>query len=242
MKWGRGLLGRRQGQDEQADSMARYVLSIRMTGLGDRLICLGAAWLFARQTERILIADWRHGAYAPSAHQNVFGLCFTPVPELAGVKFIGDDRVGRLQLPRPRHPAMWNDDRLLREAYRRPAETIFAHRDAAVALIRARHDVAAPTVVFDSCVIDGLVSTADSRMFLSSLRPRNELTAAATAFRNKHLGTAPTIGLHVRHGNRAPTGHRGLLGFLPDRDSPLRASRQRRTRTGGSRRASPALY
>jgi Nodulation protein Z (NodZ) len=137
---------------------------------------------------------------------NVFGLCFTPVPELAAVKFIGDDRVGHLQLPRPRHPALWIDDGLLRAAYRRPADTIFAHRDAAVALIRGGGDVAAPTVIFDSCVNDGLVSTADSRAFLSSVRPRDELTTAAAAFRNKHLGTAPTIGLHVRHGNRLPWG------------------------------------
>jgi Nodulation protein Z (NodZ) len=172
--------------------MTRYVVSIRMTGLGDRLICLGAAWLFARNTGRTLVADWRHGAYAQSAHQDVFGLCFTAAPELAAVKFIGDDRVGHLQLPRPPYPALWNDDGLLRAAYRRPADTIFAPRDAAVALMRGGGDVAASTVVFDSCVSDGLVSLADSRTFLSSLRPRDELTTAAAAFRNKHLGAART--------------------------------------------------
>src|SRR4029450_5730529 len=39
------------------------------------------------------------------------------------------------------------------------------------------------------------------------LHPRDELTSAATLFRKKCLGATPSIGLHVRHGNRAPTGH-----------------------------------
>jgi hypothetical protein len=38
----------------------RYVVSIRTAGLGDCLICLGAAWVFARNTGRTLVADWRH--------------------------------------------------------------------------------------------------------------------------------------------------------------------------------------
>jgi hypothetical protein len=178
-----------------------------MTGLGDRLICLGAAWLFARKTGRTLIADWRHSVYAPDSKQNAFALCFESLPELAGVPFIGDDRVARCDLPRPRYPAFWNEDGLLAAPFRRPGDTSFADRDAAVERIRGGRDAAAPTVVFDACVNDGLVSLADCRTFLSALRPVAHVTQMVATFRNEHLGAGPIIGLHIRHGNGAPTGH-----------------------------------
>ena len=188
-------------------STNRYVISIRRAGLGDCIICLGAAWLFARHTGRTLIADWRRSRYAGNSATNAFALCFEALPELAGVPFIGDDRVAHLCLPRPRHPALWNDDALLAEPPRRSDDAFLADRDAAVALIRSRSDVAAPTVVFDACVNDGLVSVADSRTFLSDLRPVTGVTQLAAAFRESRLGTGPVIGLHIRHGNGARTGH-----------------------------------
>jgi|GEM_PF-2372766 len=198
-------LFRRRNPDEHGSN--RYVLSIRMTGLGDRLICLGAAWLFARNTGRTLVADWRYGAYAQGDKNDLFASCFEPLLELAGVAFVGDDRVASLRLPRPRYPTFWNDNALLTAPYRRPGGSIIADRDAAVALIRAGNDVAAPTVVFDACVNDGLVSLADSRTFLSALRPAADVTRQVAAFREEYLGAGRMIGLHIRHGNGARTGH-----------------------------------
>ena len=188
----------------------RFVVSVRSAGLGDQLICLGAAWCFARRSGRTLVADWRRSWYAPLRAQNAFSLCFEPLTDLAGVPFIGDERVTSLRLPRPRHPAIWNDDELLAAAERRPYETIQEDRDAAVALIRSGRDVAAPTVVFDVCVNDGMVSLADSRAFLSALRPVAPVRHAVATFRQEALGRVPFIGLHMRHGNNG-----NIMGHAP---------------------------
>ncbi|HWE63017.1 MAG TPA: nodulation protein NodZ [Chloroflexota bacterium] len=191
---------------KQEDS-TRYVVSIRPAGLGDRLICLGAAWLFARHTDRTLVADWRHGAYATRDGTNLFVLCFEPLPEVAGVAFVGDDRVAGLSLPRPRHPAHWNDDSWLASLPPRTSSALLEERDEAVAMIRAGGDVPAPTVIFDACVNDGLVSVADSRTFLSGLRPVSSVARQVAAFRDEQLRGNPFIGLHIRHGNGTPVGN-----------------------------------
>ena len=200
----RGMVRHRSRHGDRGRN--RYVVSIRLTGLGDRLISLGAAWLFARNTGRTLVADWRHGAYSTAGGSNLFALCFEPLPELAGVPFVGDDRLTGLDLPRPRHPALWNDEALLAAPERRPSSTLNADRDAAVAMILARADVPAPTVVFDACINGGLVATADSRTFLASLRPVPSIARKVAAFRKEYLRGGPMIGLHMRHGNGSPVG------------------------------------
>ena len=179
----------------------RYVVSIRPTGLGDRIICLCAAWRFARNTRRTLLADWRYSAYASGATKNLFPLCFQPQPILAGVPFIGDDMVAPMQLPRPRYPAIWENETLMHFPFLRPGATLLADRDAAVMLIRAGNDVTAPTVIFDACVNDGIISLTEARSFLSALRPVTHIAAHVTAFCEAHLRPGPAIGLHVRRGN-----------------------------------------
>ncbi|MFO1067885.1 MAG: nodulation protein NodZ [Geminicoccaceae bacterium] len=187
--------------------MSRYVLSIRHTGLGDRIICLGAAWRYARLTGRTLIADWRHGAYGEPGSPDQFATCFEVTPALAGVPFVGRYRHGQPSLPKPRLPAVWDDDDLLALPSRPGAENDTTERDAAVALIRSGTDVAAPVVVFDACVNDGLVDVAEARTFLEALRPVPAVAAAVDGFVRQEFGEGPAIGLHVRHGNGAPTGH-----------------------------------
>jgi hypothetical protein len=183
------------------DIHQRYVRSIRGTGIGDRLICLCAAWIFAHSTGRILIADWRFGAYSAPNSGNIFSRCFEQGEELAGVPFVGDQSVSAMAMPRPRHPAAWNDDRLLAFPFLRSPHTIFEDRDAAVALIRSGADVAEPVVVFDSCINDGVVSIADARRFLRALQPVETVTSGVRAFQQRHGGRRPMIGLHMRHGN-----------------------------------------
>lgn len=184
----------------------RYVVSRRNAGLGDRIICLGAAWLFARNTGRVLIADWRCSPYARDWKNNLFAKYFEPSRLLAGVEFIGDDRIAGLCLPRPIFPEFWNRDCRSPEPHFRSTEMILRDRDVAVTIIREGTDVPAPTVIFDACVNDGLVSLEDSRTFLSSLRPIPEVSAKVAGFRKHFFGAASIIGLHVRHGNAAEAG------------------------------------
>src|SRR5436309_1790770 len=47
---------------------------------------------------------------------------------------------------------------------------------------------------------------ADSRMFLSGLRPAPSVARKVAAFRKEYLRGDPMSGLHVRHGNGGPTG------------------------------------
>jgi hypothetical protein len=179
----------------------RYVVSFRRTGLGDRIICLCAAWRFAHYTGRILLADWRYSAYVSAPTKNLFPLCFEPQPTLAGVPFMGDESVARVRLPHPRHPAIWDNETLIRFPFLRPAAGLLADRDAAVTLIRGGDDVAAPTVVFDACINDAVDSLTDARSFLGALRPVASVAVQVAAFREAHLRPGPAIGLHVRHGN-----------------------------------------
>jgi hypothetical protein len=72
--------------------------------LGDKLICLCAAWLFARNTRRNLIVDWRYSHYLKKPI-NLFSLCFEHEGCLAGVPFKADDNIAK-NLPRPRFPGL----------------------------------------------------------------------------------------------------------------------------------------
>ena len=107
------------------------------------------------------------GNYTAPNSGNLFASFFEPSHEIAGVPFIGDDRVGFMRLPRPRHPPLWEDDLLLTGPFLRPPDTIVADRNAAVALIRSGADVDAASVVFDGCVNDGVVALANARDFLA---------------------------------------------------------------------------
>jgi hypothetical protein len=179
----------------------RYVVSIRMTGLGDRLICLAAAWLYARATGRTLVVDWRFGYLSPDSRTNGFSLCFRNRGQLGGVSIIADDSVARLAWPRPRYPLIWNIASLQRRPFLRPPASIESDRDAAVKLIRGNRDRPEPVVVFDACVNDGIVRFQDAREFFQSLQPVDSVTEAVDALRRERFLDRPVIGLHIRHGN-----------------------------------------
>src|SRR5579872_2866636 len=132
----------------------RYVVSIRMTGLGDRLICLAGAWLYARTTGRTLVIDWRFGPLSRD-RTNAFAVCFQNSNQLAGVPIVGDDRVMQLALPVPRFPFIWNNPALLKRPMRRPIDLMELDRRTAVSLIHDNRDRAEPVVVFDTCIKAG---------------------------------------------------------------------------------------
>ncbi|WP_374447889.1 nodulation protein NodZ [Stella sp.] len=183
----------------------RYALSRRNAGIGDCLVCLGAAWRFARTTGRVLIADWRGSPYSTERSTNLFPLCFEAPDRLAGVPFVGDQRVARLVSALVREPIYWNRDPGDPKQWERSPAQIFAARDRAVALIRSGGDRPERTVAFDACINDGLTALADARAFLDAVRPvervRRRLDAALAT-----LPPGPFIGLHARHGNGSPIG------------------------------------
>lgn len=179
----------------------RYVVSIRMTGLGDRLICLAAAWLYARTTGRTLVVDWRFGYLSPNYQSNAFAACFRNRGQMAGVPIIGDDTVAQLEWPEPRYPAIFNSGLLLHRPTLRPASSIEAHREAAVELIQTRKDRPEPVIVFDACINDGIVRFEDAHEFFRALQPVDAVAEAVEAFRRQQFGGAALVGLHIRHGN-----------------------------------------
>ncbi len=179
---------------------SRYVLSLRNTGLGDRLICLCAAWKFARDTRRKIIVDWRRSIYS-SDSSNLFPACFESALDLAGVPLLASESVETSFLPRPFYPLEWDRTDLIETPWHAPTDGFPGERDRAVALIRSGADVEAPTVVFSACVNDGIVSYQDARSCLEALRPIPSITETVNAYYDTHLRAGPWIGLHVRHGN-----------------------------------------
>lgn len=184
----------------------RYVVSIRSTGLGDRLASLAAAWSFAKSTARTLVVDWRFGGISADG-QNAFAQCFEPTPELASVPFIADRHMPAATLPSPRYPAIWNKDELLDFPFFRPSGALTDQRRA-VRLIRSQKDIPARTVVFDGCIADGAPDLTRLRQFYSALSPTSSIASQVAEFRRCRI-PAPCIGLHIRNGNGGDImGHR----------------------------------
>jgi hypothetical protein len=186
-------------------STTRHVVSRRTAGLGDLLVNLLAAWRFAEQTGRTLVADWRGSYYAQDPAQNLFCALFEPVSCLAGVPFVGRDDLSDIPYAEPFHPALWTRALLDRPPERAVADVI-ADRDAAVMLVRASEDVAAPTVVFEGCINDALPSAARCREVLAQLRPVARVRAEVEAFRAAHLDGRHVVAVHLRHGNGGDIG------------------------------------
>src|SRR5258708_8007546 len=160
----------------------RYTLSIRRAGLGDRLVCLAAAWIFSKRTGRTLVADWRFGAYSQGRASNLFTRVFDTRDNLAGVRFIADESVGGLALPRPRYPPLWNDDELLKRPFRRQDETLLADRAQAVHLVKEAGDLPAPTVVFDTCLASAPDLLSAARPFSTHLTPKSSASTLPAEF------------------------------------------------------------
>ena len=205
----------------------RYIISTRRTGLGDRLVSLGAAWRFARGSGRILVADWRFSAYSPDTRANLFTLCFEGASDLAGVPFIGDDSVGSLGLP-------GNPGRTVLEAVRhRLTGCRRLSLEEAERLLTGGRDIDGRGLLLDSCIADGSTPVEESRAFLSALRPVPRIASAVAAFRGG-LGEGPVIGLHIRHGNGGDVMDHGRFwsSFQPAIARCVAAVRHARTQFG----------
>ena len=179
---------------------ARFVLSLRITGLGDKLICLAAAWKYARDTGRVLIVDWRHSIYDRS-QRNLFASCFEVDSVLAGVPFIGSSTLDTEDLPRPIFPKLWEFGPLISCPWVLPTDRLEGEPEKSVKIIRSGIDLPEPTVVFNACVNDGIVSFRDAYQFLSALKPVKRVDGEVRNFLSTITSPDKLIGLHVRHGN-----------------------------------------
>lgn len=176
----------------------RFVLSVRRTGLGDRIICLCAAWKYARDTQRTLVVDWRHSRYSKKP-DNLFPDCFSNRSELSGVRLIAEPHFDTADLPRPIFPDRWMTDHDIGQHWQAPIDGLPGERDIAVDLIRSGNDLSDNTIVFASCINDGIVSFDDARECLTGLSVARSITTDVDRLTAK-IG-APMIGLHIRHGN-----------------------------------------
>jgi hypothetical protein len=212
----------------------RYVVSRRTAGLGDLLVNLLAAWRFAEQTGRTLVADWRGSYYLQDPAENLFCALFEPLSRLAGVPFVGLDDLSHVPYAEPFHPALWTRA-LLEHRPERGAADVMSDRDAAVALVRGGEDVSAPTVVFDGCINDALPSAARCREVLAELRPVASVHAKVEAFRAAHLDGRHVVAVHLRHGNGGEIG--GHARYWTDFDAAVErcaaAANAARDRLGG---------
>lgn len=172
----------------------RYVISTRRTGLGDRLVCLAAAWRLARITGRSLVADWRFSGYTAHAETNLFASCFEPASILAGVPFIGDDSVATLGLPGT------SERTFLEAVWHRLSGCRRLSAEKTLHAIHEGSDVAGRAILVDGCIPDWSMPLEEAREFLSALHPQPQFAEAVRAFRAS-LGEGPIIGLHVRNGN-----------------------------------------
>jgi Nodulation protein Z (NodZ) len=186
--------------DRQAEAGDRTVVSIRYTGLGDRLASLAAAWRYARCTGRTLVVDWRFGNFT-GVMENAFTQSFETMDTLAGVTFIADKNLSSVPLPKPRYPPIWESEGLIGLPILRQKDGYEADQKEAVALIREGRDIDAGTIVFDGCVNDGIVDLEETGCFFAALRPIVRIANDVASFRRETMGSKAVVGVHVRHGN-----------------------------------------
>lgn len=179
----------------------RIVLARRWTGLGDCVLSLLAAHRYAKATGRALVVDWRYSCYAPP-ERNLFSLVFEPIRTWDGVPVLADDRVAGLAHPGPYWPPIWSAVGVNAP----PVDGERGDARAAVALIEAGTDVAAPVVVFDGCIAPAAPPVTVARQHLHALRVHEPFVASVGAFRDRCFAGRPVVGVHVRHGNGGAIG------------------------------------
>jgi hypothetical protein len=223
---------------------ARYVLSLRRTGLGDRLVCLAAACKYARDTKRTLVIDWRNSIYGRKSHglfgfrrpdhENLFLSCFEPLSSIGSVPIVAADDFDTGALPRPVFPKVWEYGALMSRPWSAPPGGFPGDKERAVEIIRSGEDRPERTVVFNDCVNDGIVLAEEARAILSALRPAAGIAKQVASFADQNRFADGVIGVHVRNGNGGDImGHaRFWTSFAPAIDRVVRAIAAARDRLG----------
>lgn len=193
--------------------VTKFVVSRRSTGWGDCIVSLISAWHYARRTGRTLVIDWRRSCYLGNPRRNAFPAYFEPVTSIAGVPVIGDDTVGSLAYPKPvhvsfGHRALGGLKRWLAAGGLAPSADHFttayelSHAEERALLERAE-DVAAPTVVLQCSLVEGLPDVASCQAFLAELRPRRDIQEDIKHFVRTRFTGRPVVAVHIRYGSRA---------------------------------------
>lgn len=192
----------------------RYVVARHcFGGIGDHLSCLIGAWWLARRTNRTLVVDWRGSRFNadPTRRHNSFLDFFELRQTLGGVTVIADDSVNAIEYPTPILPNKWTQAILAGpEHMKHTAEELAVVNP----MVTSNVDPLEPTVVLNQW-IEPPPPRAAMKEVLGGLRPVDSIRAEAQQFWNEHVGTAPAVAIHIRHGNGENVGWRAAYWLEP---------------------------
>ncbi len=181
-------------------------------GIGDHLSCLIGAWWLAKRTSRKLVVDWRGSQFNPDSSQtsNCFLRYFDSRAMLAGVDVVADEAVERIRYPEPLWPSKWTGSILKGPHHlKHSAEEIAAVNR----LVNSDEDRIEPTVVINQWVDSP--PRAAIKELIKELQFADLIRAEASRFWENHVGSAPAIAIHVRHGNGENVGARAAYWLGP---------------------------
>ncbi len=179
--------------DDKEVSERRYVISRRNTGLGDCLISLYSAWLFAQRTRRVLVIDWRFTPYKQLRSSSLYLQLFEIIEDLDGVNVLEFETIAsqlaNLDIYPPNRRLNFFDQDL-------------SDRQEIFNLIRWGEDRKESIIIFDHCLNwDQMLGTSRSNGFFNKFVPTSVVAERISKIAQKHFTGNPLIGIHVRHGN-----------------------------------------
>jgi hypothetical protein len=192
----------------------RYVVARHCYGgIGDHLSCLMGAWWLAQRTNRTLVVDWRGSRFNPdpSLESNCFSSYFSTRHNIGGVEIIADNSVGVLNYPIPVWPTKWTPSALASPNHMNHDVEEIAHANK---LITSELDPLEPTIVLNQW-LDTPPHREAVRIFLRDLTPVESIADEALRFWDAHIGKAPAVGIHIRHGNGENLGSRAAYWLGP---------------------------
>jgi hypothetical protein len=202
-----------QSVSPESSRSLRYVVARHCYGgIGDHLSCLVGAWWLAKRTRRVLVIDWRGSRFNPdpSMERNCFFSYFSTRRNIGGVEIIADDSVGALNYPMPFWPAKWTPSSLASPNHMKHDA---AEIDQANRLINSEINLTEPTIVLNQWIHPPPREAI--RSFLQNLTPVESIASEAQSFWHTHIGQAPAVAVHVRHGNGENLGSRAAYWLGP---------------------------
>lgn len=157
--------------------------------------------------------DWRGSRFNPdpTMHRNCFYQYFEPRQKLAGVNVVADDSVQSLLYPAPYWPSKWTASILATPHHaKHSADEIAAINH----MVTSDEDPAEATIVLNQWVEPPPPRQA-VRELLGELQPVDSIRAEAKGFWDDHVGAAPAIAIHIRHGNGENVGARAAYWLGP---------------------------
>lgn len=199
-----------------ARKVERYVVCADLnpiySGLGCMIRILAPCWMYARETGRTLVIDWRGNPYTRNEPSlNLFASLFDPISvDRAGIPVISNDSVNELRFPQPLLTTSESMEFEDGSTARMPNGGL--DHDALAEIIANCTDVDCPTVlpslpsvfrITRRWILPEKIRLTDEalRHCYGMLRPRAEWRKEAESFYAESMRGLPLIGLHIRHGN-----------------------------------------